>query len=327
MKHRKFSAALIACALMTAMAVQVACQQASDTSSNASGVQLTDSDGKVTVTIDGKLLTEYHYKDVPKPFFYPVIGPAGDPITRGYPMEPGENEATDHPHQRSFWYAHGVVNGVDFWAEGSQRGRIMQEKIIELTSGETVGVLKTQNAWVGPDGNVVCKDTRFHRFHKTTNGTLIDFEIIYHASEGEVTLGDTKEGTMAIRVAPTMRLTGPVAQGSIVNSEGQRDGETWGKRAAWCDYYGPVNDKVVGVAIFDHPANPKHPTWWHVRDYGLFAANPFGISDFENVPAGTGDIVIPQGEDLTWKYRFYLHLGDEKEGQVAERYEEYAATQ
>lgn len=130
---------------------------------------------------------------------------------------------------------------------------------------------------------------------------------------------------MAIRLAPTMRLKGSVGQGHIVNSEGVRDGATWGKRAAWCDYYGPVNGDVVGVAIFDHPGNPRHPTWWHVRDYGLFAANPFGIHDFERKPAGTGNLVVPAGESVTFKWRFYFHKGNEVEGKVAERYQEYAS--
>jgi len=47
------------------------------------------------------------------------------------------------------------------------------------------------------------------------------------------------------------------------------------KHADWCDYYGSIGGKTVGIAMFDHPSNPRHPTTWHVRDYGLFAANPF----------------------------------------------------
>ncbi len=154
----------------------------------------------------------------------------------------------------------------------------------------------------------------------------MDFEITLHASHGELTLGDTKEGSMAIRLAPTMRVRGKVGRGHIVNSEGLRDGATWGKRAAWCDYYGPVKGKVVGVAIFDHPQNPKHPTWWHVRDYGLFAANPFGVHYFEKKPKGSGDISIPAGQSLTFRYRLYFHKGDEKEAKVAEHYGKYATT-
>ena len=103
-----------------------------------------------------------------------------------------------------------------------------------------------------------------------------------------------------------------------------RDGQTWGKRADWCDYYGPVEGKTVGIAIFDHPQNPRHPTWWHVRDYGLFAANPFGQHDFESLPDKTaGNLDVPAGKSVTFRYRFYLHEGDEQQAKVAERYKEY----
>jgi hypothetical protein len=155
----------------------------------------------------------------------------------------------------------------------------------------------------------------------------MDFEITIHASEGKkVVMGDTKEGSMAIRLTSTMRVEGKVAKGHIVNSEGDTDGGAWGKRAKWCDYYGPVEGETVGVAIFDHPSNPKHPTWWHVRTYGLFAANPFGVHDFERKEKGVGDITIPAGESLTFKYRFYFHKGDAEQGRVAGYYREYAAT-
>ena len=128
---------------------------------------------------------------------------------------------------------------------------------------------------------------------------------------------------MAMRLAETMRLKGKVGRGHIVNSLGVTDGDTWGKRASWCDYYGLVDGKTIGVAIFDHPANPRHPTWWHVRDYGLFAANPFGVHDFESKPPQTGAMAIPAGKSLTFRYRVYIHFGDEKAGRVAERYQEY----
>jgi hypothetical protein len=297
----------------------------------AGGVKITQRDDRATVEIDGKLFTEYRFKEPQRPFFYPIIGPTGQPIIRHWPIaDGGPDEERDHPHHKSLWYTHGSVNGVDFWSDG--KGKIVHDKFLEVSSGPKVGVLQSQNKWVAPDGKLVCTDTRTHRFYSTPDGTMMDFEVTIHASNGEVTMGDTKEGSMAIRLAPTMQLTptkamktrGEAAKGHIVNSEGQTDGATWGKRAAWCDYYGPVNGAVVGVAIFDHPDNPRHPTWWHVRDYGLFAVNPFGIHDFEKKPAGTGNLVIPAGQSVTFKYRFYFHQGDDKQGKVAERYHEYA---
>ncbi len=291
----------------------------------AFGVKITKQEKTLRVDINGKLFTEYCFKDVPRPYFYPVIGPTGEPIIRHWPMKEGKDEAQDHVHHRSLWFTHGEINGHDFWGEGGKSGKIVHDKFLKVTYGRDMGVIQANNKYVARDGQVICTDTRTHRFYNRPDGQIMDFEITIHASQGKVVMGDTKEGSMAIRLAPTMRLKGKVGKGHILNSEGQRDGQTWGKRAAWCDYYGPVKDQIVGVAIFDHPQNPKHPTWWHVRDYGLFAANPFGVHNFENKPKGVGDITIGAGESLTFKYRFYFHKGDTNQAKVAEHYREYAA--
>src|SRR5262249_36642755 len=233
----------------------------------------------------------------------------------------------DHPHHRSFWFAHGSVNGQDFWSEEKNFGKIVHAGFDEIKSGTAWGVIKSHDRWVAHDGTLVCTDNRTLRIYNPAgqNERVFDFEITLHAVAGDLTFGDTKEGTMAVRLAETMRLKGKVGHGHIVESTGARDDDTWGKRADWCDYYGPVEGKIVGVAIFDHPNNPHHPTWWHVRDYGLFAANPFGVHDFEKKPAGTGNMVVPNGSNVTFRYRFYIHDGDDKQADVAGQYRQYLA--
>ena len=126
-----------------------------------------------------------------------------------------------------------------------------------------------------------------------------------------MTFGDTKEGTFALRTAPTLRVEGEVAAGALRNSEGDVDGGCWGKRARWLSCSGPVGDgsERVSVILFDHPDNPRHPTWWHARSYGLLAANPFGVHDFEREPAGTGDLTIGEGESVTFRYRLQVRRG------------------
>jgi hypothetical protein len=294
------------------------------------GVKFTQQEDRVRIEINGELFTDYIFKGTNHVYYYPLIGPGGLPMTRNYPMKtdvPGEEH--DHQHHRSLWYSHGAVNGVDFWSETPKAGRILHDKFLEMKSGPDQGVLRSANRWVAPDGKVICTDERVLRvFARPAQERVFDFEITLRApSDRDVLLGDTKEGTMAVRLAETMRLTRGKQQaglGRIVLSTGLRDDRTWGQRAAWCDYHGPVEGKLIGVAIFDHPSNPAHPTWWHVRDYGLFAANPFGVHDFEKKPAGAGNLNIPAGQSVTFKYRFYLHEGDERQAKVAERYQEYA---
>jgi len=306
----------------------VAKVMAADSSASAQGVQITKLEDRLHIEINGQLFTEYFFKDVPRPYCYPLIGPGESPMTRNWPMQSPPDEEHDHPHHRSLWYAHGEINGIDFWSEVKNFGKTVHQGFDEIKSGG-VGVIRSHDNWVGPDGKVVLTDNRLLRIYAPKNPAerVFDFEITLHASNGDVVFGDTKEGSMAMRLNESMRLERKKkkAEGHIINSEGVQDGETWGKRAKWCDYYGPVNGKTVGVAIFDHPQNPRYPTWWHVRDYGLFAANPFGRHDFEKLSdKEAGNLKLAAGKDLTFRYRFYLHEGDEKQAKVAERYAEYS---
>jgi len=285
-------------------------------------------DGTLRVEINGILFTEYHYTNVPRPYFYPLLGPDELPMTRNWPMQNAPNEAHDHPHHRSLWYAHSSVNGLDFWSEATNACKIVHEKFLNIQSGRKSGVIQSSDNWLAHDGTVVCTDVRTLRiYNRPDDQRLFDFDITLRAPPNKpVIFGDNKDGTMAVRIAETMRLKlkDKLGAGHIVLSTGACDEAAWGQRADWCDYYGPVDGKIVGIAIFDHPDNPRHPTWWHVRDYGLFAANPFGIHDFEKKPQGTGDFIIPDGQSVTFHYRFYLHKGDEQQARVADAYREYS---
>ena len=307
---------------------------------NNPAVKITDLGDRLKVEINGKLFTEYRYKNVAQPHFYPIVGPTGEIIVRRWPVEPnmdGQYEQHDHPGHIGLWFGHMVNGTARFWCEGK-----VHEKFLEITSGDT-GIIKAQNKWVTEANEIICTTTNTYKFFNRPEGRMMDCKIEVHASNGPVTFNDSKEGTMAIRLAPSMSqnlnskaLGNPKFRfkrqpgeetGHIINSDGICDANAFGKRAAWCDYYGPLKGQIVGVAIFDHPKNPAHPTSWFVRDYGLFAANPFGISELagkKNEKAG--EVTIPAGQSLTLKYRFYFHKGNEKEGKVAELYKEYAAS-
>ncbi len=294
------------------------------------GVQILQLSDRLRIAINGALFTEYFYTNVPRPFCYPLNSPEGLGMTRNWPAKDVPNEEHDHPHHHSFWLGHGSVNGHDFWREIKDSGTIVHRGFDEIKSGKDFGVIKARHDWVAADGKVICTDEQTLRiFAGKDQQRWLDFEITLHASNGDIKLGSTKEGMMAVRLAETMRLKPNKDNvgkptGHIVTSEGIRDEATWGKRAAWCDYSGPVDGKILGIAIFDHPQNPRYPTWWMVRDYGLFAANPFGQHEFENTPDKTdGDFAIASGKDVTFRYRLYFHEGDEKQGKVAKRYGEF----
>jgi hypothetical protein len=317
-----------------------------------SEVKLTPLADRVRVEIDGRLFTEYIFKGAKRPYCYPVLAADGTSLVRDFPMKQTAGEDTDHPHHRSLWFAHSNVNGIDFWNEGTAgtrfpKGSIEHDALLEPRSGET-GVIRARNRWLSPEDKLICTDDTTIRFHGNAEARWIDFEVTLHAlSNAPVVMGDNKDGTMAIRLAQWLTmphknqgggasitgassnvLSTATSAGHMINSAGQRDNDCWGKRADWCDYFAGHNGRIYGVALFDNPNNLRHPTWWQARDYGLFAANPFGQHDFEpdaKHPADKGNFAIPAGGSLTLRYRFYFHFGDEKAAGISARYAEYVA--
>jgi len=285
-----------------------------------------DKAGVVQVKIDGKIFTGLHYKKFAKPVLFPVIGPTGATMVRQWPVaEAAPGEEKDHPHHKGLWFTHGAVNGVDFWAEGPKAGRIIVVAKPKITiTMEKTEITTDGDWWRSAEGKHVCTSSTTITCGLDGEDRYIDYAITIKASEGDVTFGDTKEGMMAIRSHPALNLKGKVATGHAVNSEGQKDADIWGKHARWVDYSGTVEGKVTGIACFDHPDNLRHPTTWHARDYGLIAANPFGLHDFEKTPKGAGDHVIRKGESLTLRYRWLFHTGDTAAAKIEERWKKWA---
>ena len=273
---------------------------------------------KVVVKIDGESFAEYVPDFHGTPIIWPIIGPTGKPMTRAYPMGEGPGEKQDHVHHRSLWFTHGDVNGLSFW----DRETIKHRRYVKVESGAQA-VIVTENEWLAPDGKRQCEDQRTLTFGTDGDARWVDFDITIKASDGVVKFGDTKEGTFGVRVAGTMKATSD-PPGRIVNSEGQTDGDAWAKKAAWVDYQGPVAGEIVGIAILNHPSSFRFPTYWHVRTYGLFAANPFGLHDFVRGQQVDGSHTLNPGETMTFRYRVLFHRGDEKVGKVAEAFADYS---
>lgn len=289
-------------------------------------------DGGVTVLVDGLLFTEYWIKNGAKPILFPVIGPNGTQMTRDYPMKYVDGEKHDHPHQRSLWFTHGNVNGIDFWSEVKQHGWIRHREFVRQEAKDDTAVIETINDWLDHDGQKQLEDQRRLTFRADEVSRTIDFDITLKATAGPVKFGDTKEGAFAIRVPtaldvdPEKGKPRPEGEGGhILTSEGLADKDAWGKPAKWVDYYGLLNGQVVGVAILNHPSSFRFPTHWHVRTYGLFAANPFGLHDFQPSAGVDGAHTLAEGQSLDLRYRVVFHLGDAKQAGIEAAFERYAA--
>lgn len=271
----------------------------------------------VVVKIDGQLFTEYLTKAGHEPALYPVIGPTGKPVTRSYPFTPPVEDGTkDHPHHQSLWMTYGEVNDIDFWGtnvnddKGDRGPHIAHREFVKVAGEGDKATIVTRNDWMNGEKRV-CEDERTLVFSKGPDKSRwIDFTVVVNAPDGDVTFGDTKEGAFALRVADSMRVDAKRG-GRIVNSEGQINEEAWGQPARWVDYTGPIDGETVGIAILSHPKRFRPSPRWHVRTYGLFAANPFGQKDFPHPEAAKqGPVTIKNGDSLTLAYRVWLHRGE-----------------
>ncbi len=238
-------------------------------------------------------------------------------LTRGFPVEEIAGESRDHRWHRGLFFGHGDIQGIDFWREiGPEKtrfplpvGTIVLRAVGRVQKLEEAAVVTAIFDLVAPEQRRLGGLRHHYRFHKLGAHSAIDATLVLTADAGQsLKMGDTEEGTFAIRVAPGLRQD----QGATLrNAQGLIGTENiWGKASRWVDYSGRVGGKAAGIAIFDHPSNPRHPTHWHARGYGLFSANPFGEHDFYGDPSRDGSLTIEGGKTLTLRYRVVVHDGD-----------------
>jgi hypothetical protein len=271
------------------------------------------------VTIDSKPFTIFNYGlDANKPFLAPVRSASGKIVTRGFPMENLPGESRDHLHHRGLWFSYDDVNGVKFWENDPSYTKGNIGKIVVRDSRWKDGTLNATMDWKDPAGKTLLVEDRDMTFSGDAKLRTIDFRIALTAAD-DVTLGDTKEGAFAIRLVEAftekkgMRMTDADGRATMKN--------IWGKRSNWVDYAAEVDGEPLGVAILDHPSNPRHPTYWHARDYGLFALNPFGRNAFDPKQEES-QWKLAKGQKIEFRWRVVIHASDTS---VADLYKAYEA--
>jgi len=287
----------------------------------AGQVSFRPSPGQIEVWLGGQHFSNLYYGDKwAKPFLHPLRSLSGIPVTRGYPVEEIEGEIKDHTWHHGLWWAHGDINGVDFWRDlGPEKtGRI----VVRSRPRTARDALELSAELVTPQKQVLGSVLERFRFERRGANHLVDAFISVRADRGiPLKLGDTEEGTFAIRLADEFRLERGV---TMTNSNGQSGRDIWGKRARWVDYSTTIRGQAVGVIVLDHPANPKHPTYWHARHYGLCSANPFGERDFEKDKTRDGSVGVPAGGKLDFRYRVIIHPGRLNEIDPEALFQEFA---
>ena len=293
---------------------------------------------KVYININGKPFTEFVFTDsMEKPFLYPIYAPNGQTITRGFPWNPQPNDPTDHPHHIGLWFNYEKVNGLDFWnnsyaipAEKKKSyGWIRTQKIAETESGQKGKLVYLAN-WTDENKNILLQEKTTFIF--SGGGANIIDRITELTAVQNVTFPDAKDGVLGLRVAHELEL--PVTEtkeykddlgnitkvsatkdhsvtGNYLTSMGKEGDAAWGTRGNWCMLYGKKAGDAISIAIIDHPQNPGYPTYWHARNYGLFAANPLGQKIFSEGKENMNFRLL-KGKTVTFRYRVVIASGNER---------------
>lgn len=266
-------------------------------------MKITENGEKISVTIDGQLFTEY-FQGTFKPCLYPVLGIKGENLTRHFPFKKDiEIENKDHPWHTGIYFTFGDINGVDFWNTGENAKQ--QIKTVNVRVEDNT--IHAENEWLD-DGKKILSDKTEIYFSHTPETRIVEYQVTYIADESDLSFGDDKEGMMAIRMDPSFRVSDMGAK--VFNSEGVEGESVWGQYAQWVTY---VNKDGSGISMMDHPDNLRHPTRWHARDYGLFAANPFGEKAYCSETEKDGSYKLKKGEELTLRYCFVFNQNPDSE--------------
>jgi len=246
---------------------------------------------------EGVELTRYHFAPtLNRPFLYPVNGPSGWSLTRmGHPRDP-----QSHSHHNSVWISHTDVGGVDFWSD-SGAGKIRHRRIVKYEDAGDRSAVLTENEWTTKEGKVLLDEKRQVTVLLLGQGEwmmVIDMEL--KARDAAVTLGKTPFGVIGVRMAKTIGVND--GGGMIRNSEDAvNEKDVFWKRAKWVDYSGAIKDQkcIEGITLFDHPQNPNHPAYFHVRNDGWMGAS----LTFE------APMMLEPTKPLRLRYGLYVHGG------------------
>lgn len=289
---------------------------------------------QIDIIVDGKFFSSFIYpENLEKPILYPLQTASGLTITRGFPLKTRDQERTDHPHHVGLWLNYESVNGLDFWNNSynipadkkSKYGWIRGVQVTGYKSGNKAGELSYTANWERQDQHVLLKEKTTFTFSGTENTRTIDRITTLTAQKDTVKFKDVKDGMIALRVTKELEMpsnqtaeftdsqgnrtkvsaSGNGANGDYLTSAGKKGNDAWGTRANWCLLAGVKDQQEVSVAIIDHPKNPGYPTYWHARDYGLFAANPLGQQVFSNGKENL-DLSLAPGESVTFRYRILI---------------------
>jgi hypothetical protein len=261
-------------------------------------------DDRIVFSAGGNELAHFVFKDkaIPRPYLAELKSARGAQLTRNHPPREGDaqDHATFHP---GLWLAFGNLGGADSWR---LKAKVEVSNFVKEFGGDAVGreIGTINRYWSEDRQRVICTEVARHVWQTRPHGMLLTVDAEFSSDDADFAFGDQEEMGLGVRMHTPLTVAAGKG-GRILDAAGNiNEKNVWGKSSPWCDYAGPLDGRFVGVMIMSHPKNFR-PPWWHVRDYGLMVANPFGKSALGH--GERSSVVVKRGEKFRWRLGVLLH--------------------
>jgi len=272
---------------------------------------------------DGKTLWQLHFrKEEGKPYFHPVCLPDGTELTWLRPP--------DHVWHRALWFSWKLINGLNYWEEDKEGksqglteianvdfedGKDGAAKIVMLLDYRRPGEPRELASHCTIAVTAPDKDGAYRMDWRTT-WTAQDKDVVFDRTPPPAEKGPSFGGYAGLSYRAVKGMT----DYQTLDSEGRRNMAGHGQHARWLDFSGLVGPekKAVGVAMFDHPSNPRHPSPWYIIMSGAFGY--FSPAFLFDKP-----FTLPAGQSLTLAYRVLIHPGRGDRESLEKEFKDFAA--
>lgn len=217
----------------------------------------------------------------------------------------------DHRWHTGLWFSWKYLNGVNYWEEDPKTGKaegLTEVTAVQVRRRDRQVTVDMGLAYHKPDERPVLTEQRtlVMRDPDVRGDLVIDWTSVFTVRVPELKFDRTPPARqpggkghggyagLSIRLNPALKKQGAFR----ADEGGPGAAKLFGARARWMDFSGPEHSDGAGVAIMDHPSNPRHPTCWYPnQDYPFFS------------PALLFDepLTLKEGQTFTLRYRLWVH--------------------
>ncbi len=243
------------------------------------------------------------------PYFHPLNSPEGKTLTWDKPP--------DHPWHHGLWFSWKFINKVNYWEIDSKTGRPTGEtswKVIKLEAapdGSARIELALTYRPAGEDLPVMTEERTIEVSSPSPDGVYaIDWTGIFEAATAVLLDRTPLPGEPDGQVwggysGLSLRLAGNLDERQVTTTDGpiiEMPDDRYRGRHAAVDYSALVDGQAAGIAISDHPANPRTPTPWYV-------IRSSEMNFFSPAILCYKPMTLRPGERLALRYQVLVHGG------------------